>query len=165
MTASARLAVAAVGLVVGVALVRATVVSPYVVESDSMTPTVGEGAVVLVDKVSTSWDPVERDDLVVFATDDGLALKRVVGVAGDVVAIRDAVTYLNGARVREPYVDRASIDATYWGPVKVPNGHVLVLGDQRESSIDSRWYGPVPIGDIRGKVVAEWRDWHLRSPD
>jgi len=53
-------------------------------------------------------------------------------------------------------VDRSLITGTYYGPVVVPAGHVLVMGDNRSRSIDSRDYGAVDLGDVVGRVIAHW---------
>lgn len=133
--------------------VRSEVAEPVRVASESMAPTLGRGDVVLVDKRDRA---PRRDELVTFDSpeDGSRTLKRVVGVAGDVVAIRDAILSVNGVVVDEPYVDHASIDALYYGPVTVPAGTVLVLGDRRAGSVDSRAYGPVRLDAVTGRVVA-----------
>lgn len=81
-------------------------------------------------------------------------MKRVVGVGGDVVAIRDAILFVNDVEVKEPFVDHESIDALYYGPITVTRGSILVLGDARANSIDSRTYGVVPLNDVTGTVIA-----------
>ena len=53
------------------------------------------------------------------------------------------------------YVDQSLMDSVYFGPVTVPRGAVFVLGDNRSSSIDSRDFGPVPVADVRGRVLAK----------
>ena len=133
--------------------VRVEVVEPVRVASASMAPTLQEGDVVVVNKL----DRVPaRGDLITFRSpEDGeRVLKRVVGVGGDVVAIRDAVLFVNEVEVPEHYVDHESIDALYYGPVTVTVGSVLVLGDTRANSIDSRTYGEVPLDAVAGTVVA-----------
>jgi signal peptidase I len=69
------------------------------------------------------------------------------------VAIRDAELVVDEQRVDEPYVDHASIDGVYFGPVTVPAGSVFVMGDHRETSIDSRSYGPIRLGDLDGRLL------------
>ena len=147
----AALAVALTALaVVGL---RAEVVEPVRIASDSMAPTLKQGEVVVVNKRART---PARDDLVTLRSpqDGERVLKRVVGVGGDVVAIRDAILYVNDVEVQEPYVDHESIDALYYGPVTVTRGSVLVLGDSRADSIDSRSYGEVSLRDVTGTVVA-----------
>jgi len=145
-------------LVVGVTAlavvaVRVEIVEPVRVASASMMPTLQQGDVVVVNKLDR--EPA-RGDLITFRSpqDGDRLLKRVVGVGGDVVAIRDAILFVNEVQVPEPYVDHESIDALYYGPVAVSPGSVLVLGDFRADSIDSRSYGEVSLRDVTGTVVA-----------
>ena len=156
--ASPRAAALAVALAVvlgALAIVglRALVVEPVRVASGSMSPTLGQGDIVVVNK----RDRIPaRGDLVTFTSpqDGERAMKRVVGIGGDVVAIRDAILYVNDVEVQETYVDHESIDALYYGPVTVAIGSVLVLGDLRAESIDSRSYGDIPLEEVSGTVVA-----------
>jgi signal peptidase I len=124
------------------------------VSSDSMAPTVCTDDIVLVARLD---DPstIRVDDIVTFTSpEDGIqTIKRVVAVAGQRVAIRDADLVVDGNLVTEPYVDHASIDGVYFGPVTVPAGSVFVVGDHRETSIDSRSYGPIPTTAINGRMV------------
>jgi signal peptidase I len=73
------------------------------------------------------------------------------------VAIADAVLLVDGREVPEPYVDAATIDGVYFGPVTVPPGTVFVMGDDREFSVDSRSFGPVPQDRVDGRVTAVLR--------
>jgi signal peptidase I len=124
------------------------------IESDSMAPTYCPGGRVLV------WSPgaserAGRGD-VVTARDprgEGLLLKRVAAVGGQRVAVRDGVLRVDGEPVREPYVDPATVDGTFFGPVVVPVGSVFLLGDGRERSVDSRDFGPVEREDLTGTVL------------
>jgi signal peptidase I len=135
--------------------VREFVLTPVAVHGVSMEPTVHDGTA-LVARWADPGD-LRRGQLVVFRDPQGaLALKRVVGVAGDRVAIRDAVLEVNGRPVREPYVDESRIDGTYFGPVQVPAGTVFVMGDNRAPSIDSRIYGPIAFNRVIGRVLVTW---------
>ena len=156
MTSRIRRLTLILAAVLAIVLVRWCALTPYVVETDSMSPTLDAGDVAVIDRLSPRWADLGRNDLLVFRRGDELVLKRVVGVPGDVVAIRDALLYVNAKRVREPYVDHATIDGVYFGPVEVPPGHVFVLGDRREGSIDSRTYGPVPLSAVQGRVLVHW---------
>jgi signal peptidase I len=148
-----RVALVVLGGLAPALLVRATVAEPLRVSSESMAPTLERGDAVLIDKLRVGQ--LHRGDLVAFrAPDDGrLALKRVVGLAGDRVAIRDAVLSVDDRPVPEPYVDHSRIDSVYYGPVTVPAGHVLVMGDNRGNSVDSRNYGPVAADRVEGRVL------------
>jgi signal peptidase I len=141
-----------------VLLVRGVVAEPREVASESMEPTLHPGSVVLVDKIGPRLRGVHREDIVVFASpqDGREAVKRIVAVGGQQVAIRDADLYVDGRLVVEPQVDRSRIDGLWFGPVTVPDRAVFVLGDSRSGSVDSRVYGPVPLGSILGRVAVAW---------
>jgi signal peptidase I len=153
-------ALALVAVVVGL---RMFVVAPVRVTGDSMEPTLRGGQVVLVDKLDT--DGLSRGDLVVFHSpgDGTSAVKRVIGIPGDRVVIRDAVLSVNDREVQEPYVDPASIDGLYTPTTTVPEGRIFVLGDNRGHSIDSRNHGPVELDEVQGRVVV--RLWPLGCLD
>lgn len=155
-----RFLLAMVLVLAAVLLVRAAVAAPTRIAGDSMSPTLDRGDVALVRKVAVT---PHRGDLVVFRSpDDGAdTIKRVVGMPGDEVAIRDAVLYVDDVVVEEPFVDGESIDGLYYGPVTVPPGRLLVLGDNRANSIDSRSYGPVPLEAVTGRVeLTLWPPGH-----
>jgi signal peptidase I len=135
---------------------RAQVVEPVRIASASMAPTLEQGDVVIVNKLDR--EPARGDLVTLRSPEDGTrVLKRVVGLGGDVVAIQDAILYVNDVKVDEPYVDYESIDALYYGPVTVALGSVLVLGDSRANSVDSRTYGDISLGDVTGTVVHSFR--------
>src|SRR5262245_3368212 len=115
---------------------RGNVLGSYRVESGSMEPTLCPGDEVLVNKLVQPQD-LQRGDLVVaVAPEDGsLVVKRVVGLPGDRVAIRDALLFVNGDLVPEPYVDHSRIDGLFYGPKVVPPGQIWVMGDNRSVSI------------------------------
>ena len=153
----ALLIVVFVAAVVAGLWVRANVLGSYRVDSGSMSPTLCVGDRVLVDKRVTGEDLAHGDLVVLTAPDNGkLVVKRVVGLPGDRVAIRDAVLYVNANRVAEPYVNHSRIDALFYGPVKVPPARVLVMGDARARSIDSRDYGSVTFTSVHGRVLFRW---------
>jgi signal peptidase I len=134
--------------------VRLFVAEPVRIPSSSMRPTVVAGEHVLVDKLTYRLRVPRRWELVVFDLPGGeLGLKRVVGLPGDRVALRDGALVVDGRRVEENYVDYESVDATFFGPVTVPRGHLFVMGDRRANSEDSRDFGPVPLADVVGQAV------------
>jgi signal peptidase I len=145
-------------VVIAVVVVRTQVIDSVTVTSDSMEPTVCRGDT-LVLATSQHSQGLSRDDIVTFSSpsDGNLAIKRVVATAGHRVAIKDAQLEVDGIAVDEPYVDHASIDGVYFGPVTVPADTVFVMGDNRERSIDSRVYGPIPVSQVTGRLL--WRLW------
>lgn len=150
------LSVLAISLLLGLGA-RAFVVRPLTVSSSSMSPTLCPGDRILVRLWDRGIEKLHRGDLVVFDEDAATSpvVKRVVGLPGDDVEIRDAELFVNDQHVVEPYVDHASIDALYYGPVSVPDQSVLVLGDERAGSVDSREYGPIHASQLVGRVW--WR--------
>jgi len=139
---------------VGVVYLRSQVLDIATVSSDSMAPTVCTGDTVVVVRLDQP-NTIEVDDIVTFPSpqDGGQTIKRVVAVAGQSVAIHDAELVVDGKTVDEPYVDHATIDGVYFGTVTVPSGMVFVMGDQRETSIDSRAYGPIATSAIDGRLL------------
>ncbi|MEX5299624.1 signal peptidase I [Kocuria sp. CPCC 205292] len=134
---------------------RLWLVEPLLVGSDSMEPTLPEGGVVLLLKAAAPERRAVPGALVVFADpqDGRTTVKRVVAAGGQTVAIEDAVLVVDGEAVPEPFVDHSRIDATWFGPVTVPPGHLFVLGDNRYPSVDSRDYGTVPASSVEATVL------------
>jgi signal peptidase I len=135
------------------------VAEPMRVSSGSMTPTFRVGDEVVVGKVGGRASHPARGDVVVLRSpqDGRLVIKRVAALGGQRVGVADGVLVVDGRRVKEPYVDRRRVDGTYFGPVRVPPGDLFVLGDQRDGSIDSRTFGPVPADALVGRVL--FRAW------
>jgi signal peptidase I len=140
------LALALVASVTGVLPVRV-----MRVESDSMSPTIAAGDLVLVARGGAA---VERRDVVVVDHPEtgALLVKRAVALGGDRVAIEDGVLVVDDEPVCEPDIDPAHLDGVFFGPVTVARGEVFLLGDDRNSSIDSRAFGTVPTDEVTGLV-------------
>jgi signal peptidase I len=150
---NAPLVVGAIAVLLLVAI-RIFVAEPFRIPSESMAPTLEPGDQALVTKVGGA---PHRGDLVAFhAPRTGeVMLKRVVAVGGDTVGLEDGVLVVNGRRPAEPYVaDPDAIDSVYFGPVKVAQGSLFVLGDNRGNSDDSRDYGTVPERSVIGRATA-----------
>ena len=120
-----------------------------------MVPTLQPGAVLLIDKLTYLAREPRRGDVVV-ATDprNGASIvKRVVAVGGDSVGIENGSLVVNGSSVVEKYIDNDNMGGFYFGPDVVPDGTVFVLGDNRDTSEDSRTFGPIDVDDIDGRVL------------
>lgn len=134
-----------------------------VVSGTSMQPTLRDGDRLLINKFSFLFHAPQRGDVITFqdpSDTNRYLVKRVIGVPGDRIEIKDGVLYRNGQIVTEPYIDTRIEDGSY-GPVMVNKGTVFVMGDNRHrfASRDSRYdtVGLVAVKLIEGKV--EWIIW------
>ncbi|MDR3540599.1 MAG: signal peptidase I [Desulfosporosinus sp.] len=154
--------------IVLIAFALSWVLRTYVIEArkiptGSMLPTIQLDDRVIVDKLFfKEFGHLTHGDIVVFrpppsahATED--FIKRIVGLPGDKLEIRNRVTYVNDQPVNEPYVtDQSKND---FGPIVVPKDSVFVMGDNRNNSDDSRVWGFLPIQNITGRTL--FRYWPL----
>lgn len=136
------------------------VFEPVRVEGYSMAPRLQNNERLFVDKISFDFEPIRRGDVVVFHYPRDPRenfIKRVIGLPGDHVVIWDGVVYVNGHRLVESYVPAAYRDDNDYPAVTVPPHEYYVLGDHRNSSNDSRFWGFLPAQDIFGRAVfAYW---------
>ena len=145
-------------MVAAVAALIATLVLPVLqIEGTSMEPTLKNGDIVLLNK-TTAFD---RGDICGFAWNNKILIKRVIGIPGDWIEIdTDGTVYRNGEKLEEPYAEQISFgECDLEFPYQVPQQQYFVLGDMRESSIDSRntLVGCVSTEQIIGKIF--FRIW------
>ena len=130
--------------------------------SQSMSPTLQEGDYIVVDTWAPERTAPKFGDLYVFDIGDGRGtkyVKRVVGLPGDHLEIRDALLFRNGLPVNEPYlahVDGVMAMGKEFGPEILGDAEYFVLGDNRSRSRDSRYLGPVPAERLHGLVRLRW---------
>ncbi|KAB7672235.1 signal peptidase I [Bacillus sp. B1-b2] len=141
---------------------RTFLFSPTTVHGESMSPTFHDMDKILLSKVSG----IQRFDMVVFQAPDAKEqyIKRVIGLPGDKIEMKDDVLYINGEVLTEPYLDnlkerngghKLTGDFTLrelTGEEVVPTNHVFVLGDNRLVSHDSRYFGFITMDSIIGEV-------------
>lgn len=147
--------------------IQTFVAQPFKVQQGSMENTLLPEQYVLVDKLSPRWDTYSIGDIIVFNPPETWSqgsdvpfIKRVIGVAGDEIELRDGLVYVNGIQIEEPYIFRteagipqetlpAAGGATRW---LVPEGDLFVMGDHREDSADSRNFGPIEVSRVVGRA-------------
>ncbi len=172
----------ALGLALGI---QAFLVKPYRIPSESMVPTLEIDQRVLVNRIGNNFGDPEVGDVMVFhppkgansgggcapgakvrelctrpvpEQDDVNFIKRVVAGPGDRLRIRDGRVILNGKRLDEPYAQECvgGFPCTIDGEFKVPAGHYFMMGDNRDESQDSRYWGPVPRDFFIGGAFATY---------
>lgn len=144
-------------------VLRTYVVEPRKIPSPSMVPTIQVGDQVIVDKFYFKYfDHIRSGDIIVFrpppeahSTKD--FIKRVVGLPGDKIEIKNQMTYINDKPLYEPYITAQS--KNNFGPVVVPKDSVFVMGDNRNNSDDSRVWGFLPMQNITARTL--FRYWPL----
>ncbi|MGC8633855.1 MAG: signal peptidase I [Candidatus Limnocylindrales bacterium] len=147
-------------------VIQTFIAQPYQVEQQSMENTLLPNQYVLVDKLTPRFDGYQRGDIVVFTPPGQPAgttpyIKRVIGLPGDIVDLRNGHVVINGQEISEPYVYPGQTTEPLSGQDHwvVPQGTLFVLGDHRENSTDSRVFGPVPLKNVIGRA---WlRYWPL----
>jgi signal peptidase I len=142
------------------------VAQPYRIEQQSMEQTLEPGQYVLIDKLSPRWADYGRGDIIVFWPPEGQRevpfIKRVIGLPGDRVEIRDGAVFVNGVQLDEPYVFGGPTEPAAAGDsVVVPPDSYFALGDHRSDSTDSRVFGFVYRADIIGRAVIRY--WPINS--
>ncbi len=163
-------------------LIRAFIIQAFKIPSGSMTPTLLIGDHILVNKflygtkIPFSGKRVfmfkkpERGDIIVFKYQENPSkdfIKRVVAAEGDVIESKNKMIHVNGSKVNEPYARHTDSSMRpmgieprdNFGPVIVPKNKYFVMGDNRDQSYDSRYWGYVDIKDVKGKALILYWSW------
>lgn len=142
------------------------IAQPYQVKQQSMEKTLEPDQYVLVDKLTPRFDTYARGEIIVFTPPDDWSqgdgtpfIKRIIGVGGDTIEIRDGLVYVNDVALEEPYLyagdddvpepTLTTIDPPLWD---VPIGELFVMGDHRSHSADSRAFGSIPVDSVVGRA-------------
>jgi signal peptidase I, bacterial type len=125
------------------------------VNGNSMEPTLHSGELVMYVRAGQTYD---RGDVVSVRTPSGeYYVKRIIALEGDTIDLKDGEVYLNGELLAEPYIKGRTLEqpGTVRYPLRLQKGQIFVMGDNREASMDSRSFGVVGRGQIKGKL---WPD-------
>ena len=142
------------------------VVSVTQVVGNSMNSTLIDGDVLILSKANYRFFDIKRGDIISLDYEDTKYLiKRVIGLPGDTIEIKDNVLYLNGEVYNEDYLNEGleytDISLSYLGYDTIPEDMYLVLGDNRENSLDSREIGLISKDSVNGKIVL--RIWPINK--
>lgn len=158
--------------------INSEVLAKVIVQQSSMENTLFQNQHLLVDEFSYKFKQPERGDIIIFLKDekkgnlgdsfiryiDGFKelitkvemheryVKRVIGVEGDVVDIKDGYVYVNGEKLEEAYANGLTYPREFTLPYKVNKNELFVLGDNRDVSSDSRAFGPISMDQVEGKA-------------
>ena len=145
------------------------VLQPHKIKGASMEPNFPNGEYLLTDKVKYRFNEPARGDVVVFKAPTGNGeeyIKRIIGLPGEKISVRNAKVYVNGKELKEDYIPETS--PTYGGNflqenqvITVPEGNLFVLGDNRPHSSDSRSFGPITKDKITGRAWLIY--WPLKN--
>ena len=149
------------------AVVKANLVQAYKIPSGAMIPTLLIGDHVLANKFIYKITEPKRGDIIIFPYPEDPSrdfVKRLVAVGGDVIEMKQKRLYINGREQLEHYeihsdpINRRDARDNF-GPYTVPPGKLFFLGDNRDQSYDSRFWGYVPKNTIKGKVMSLYWSW------
>lgn len=149
---------------------RSYLFASYIVEGESMEPTLYDGNMMMVNKVVYDLSEVDRFDVIVFHANKRTDyVKRVIGLPGDKITYKNDKLYVNGKYIEEDFLDafkKVSDEKPYTndftlkgttGKSTVPKGKLFVMGDNRDNSLDSRKFGFVSMDKLVGKVdITYW---------
>ena len=159
------------GRTIGLSILLALGIRTFVAEarwipSESMVPTLKINDKLIVDKLSYRFTHPQRGDIVVFSPTDEIKkenpnlrdafIKRIIGLPGDKVQVKGERVYINDRPLQEKYIENENVPQYQFGPVRVPPDSYLVLGDNRNNSYDSHYWGFVPRGHIIGRAIVRF---------
>lgn len=142
------------------AVIRIWLFEPFYIPSPSMETTLMTNDRIIVNKFIYKINEPERGDIIVFQyplDPERDFVKRVIALEGETIEVRDNYVYIDGKRLEEPYIHDTML--SNFGPVRVPEDHLFVMGDNRNNSDDSRVWGALHTKYLVGKTVFKY--WPL----
>ncbi|MGK7949270.1 MAG: signal peptidase I [Xenococcaceae cyanobacterium] len=142
-------------------IIRIFIAEPRYIPSDSMFPTLQQGDRLVIEKVSYHFHSPQRGDIIVFQPPSQLQMqgyeqnqafiKRAIALEGDIISVQNRVVFINDRPLQENYI--AELPQYNLPPVRVPEGKIFVMGDNRNNSNDSHIWGFLPEKNIIGRAV------------
>lgn len=135
-------------IIIVVVLIRSFLITPARVDGESMEDTLYNGEIVLLNKIDLKVNGLKRFDIVVFKYNKDLLIKRVIGLPGETVEYINNELYVNYKKIDVPFEFEYTDDFKY----ETPSDEYFVVGDNRDNSKDSRYFGSIKLNNIKGKV-------------
>ena len=142
-------------------IIKSLLLDIVVVHQTSMFPTLKEEEKLFLFKQAYTFSDPQRGDIVVFRSEDKLLVKRLIGLPGDMIEIKEQKLYINGRIYDESYIPDGIAFYPDFSVTIVSPGCYFVLGDNRPVSLDSRSFGSVSENDILGKIVLRFSPFSL----
>lgn len=141
-------------VVIVVVLIRSFIITPAMVDGNSMLPNLQDNNVVILNKLDYRLNDIKRFDVVVVNYNGEKLIKRVIGLPGEHVEYKNGLLYINGFVTDENFThaDTNDFKLETIGYLKIPGDKYFVVGDNRNDSVDSRVIGLIDKGDILGSV-------------
>lgn len=134
-------------------LIKNFCIDKVIISGESMLPTLKNENVCLMKKWGVS--NIKRYDIVIAKTDKKYVVKRVIGMDGDTIEIKDNTVYINGEKIANEYDFPTSYSGIAGHGITIKEGEYFLLGDNRNNSVDSREFGVVKSSDITGIVITK----------
>ncbi len=129
-----------------------------IVDGSSMENTIHNNDILIINKNAYLFSPPKRYDIVnIYAKDkyDNFLVKRIIGLPGDTLEINNSSLYLNGTLIHEDYI-KEIMEIPYYIKITIPKNKYFVMGDNRNVSLDSRYFGLIKKQDIQGRVMVKF---------
>ncbi len=137
-------------------IIRFFLFQPFYIPSGSMEPTLKKGDRIVVNKLTYRLGEPKRGDIIVFkypVNPKRDFIKRLIGLPGETIEVKDSKVYIDGKVLEQPFLPKKFTYNSNFGPVKIPENEYFMMGDNRNNSEDSRYWGTLPDENIIGRAI------------